>query len=204
METSLPDLLEAILDQWHIGVVVFAPDGRQLLTNAAAARIAAAQDGFSLGSRGPRAATALETRELREALRTLAEGQEDRAWLRLRRPSGARSYELALQRVKSSDTVAVIIFITESDASPAIDLPALRKLHRLTDLEARVAVCLGQGQQVRDIAPALGLSVETARWYVQQVRLKLDAATQADAVRLLIGSVTTLQHKREAPLAATN
>ena len=56
----------------------------------------------------------------------------------------------------------------------------------LTAAETRVAVLLGQGRSVRDIARELDRSENTVRWTLKRVLSKTNSARQADLVRLLM------------------
>ena len=56
----------------------------------------------------------------------------------------------------------------------------------LTPAESRVAVLLGTGRSVRDIARELGRSENTVRWTLKNVLSKTNSARQADLVRLLL------------------
>jgi DNA-binding CsgD family transcriptional regulator len=182
-----------ILDYWHVAAFVFSAAGRQVFTNRAAKRLTELADGLSLAPDGPLAATPRETRALRETMRAVAQRTSTgSAALRLARLSGARPYEVALYRIASALTPdsLVAMFVAAADSSIRIDPSVLRTLHGLTELESEVANCLVYGMHVREMAPALGLSLQTARWYVQQVRQKLDATSQNDVVRFLIRGVT--------------
>jgi DNA-binding CsgD family transcriptional regulator len=152
-------------------------------------------DGLFVARDGVSAAATNETRQLRESIRLAADGSRTGPeWIKATRPSGRRAYELIVCPVPplADSDLRVLVLVTDSDATMSLDPMALRTFHGLTDLESRVALCLVQGMHVRQLATALGLSHETARWYGQQVRQKLDAASHADVVRLLTRSVAAL------------
>jgi hypothetical protein len=51
-----------------------------------------------------------------------------------------------------------------------------------------------------DIASMLGLSPQTTRWYVQQVREKLGATSQSQVIRVLLGGLAAMRWERvDAP-----
>ncbi len=193
-----------ILDCWHVAVFVFSAAGRQLFANRAARRLSALADGLSMAPDGPLASTSRETRALRETMRAVVQRTSaGSAALRLGRPSGARPYEVALHRIASAPAhdSLVVMFVAAPDSSIRIDAGVLRTLHGLTELESEVANCLVYGMHVREMAPALGLSLQTARWYVQQVRQKLDATSQNDVVRFLIRGITGIDAFADAQSA---
>jgi DNA-binding CsgD family transcriptional regulator len=186
----------AVLDFWHIGVVAFSAAGEQLFANRAARRLMEAGDGLSLGIDGRIESNVRGTRALRELIHDLAEGtRTGPEWLRVSRPSGARPYEVALCRLRVADgsDARVAMFVAAPDTPVGVELTALRKLHGLTDLEAHVAECFVRGLPVQNIGETLGLSLQTARWYVQQVRQKIEAASQTDLLRLVLRSVTGIE-----------
>jgi DNA-binding CsgD family transcriptional regulator len=197
---------EAVLDLWPIGVIGFSGDGRQLYANQAALAVAAAADGLTLAVDGPVASVPRETKALREAIRHIGEATEAAPeWLRLTRPSGARPYEVALCRLDlRAGGAAVMMFVAEPDRPILLDPTALRRLHGLTELEVRIAECVVGGLAVPEIAARLNLTPQTTRWYVQQVRQKLEASSQSEAVRILIRGVTGLSIRPAAAIRQKN
>jgi DNA-binding CsgD family transcriptional regulator/PAS domain-containing protein len=194
--------LQSLLDCWHIGVIGLSANGFHVFTNEAARRIVAKGDGLFVAREGVSTATTHETRQVRESVRRAADGsQTGPEWIKATRPSGARAYELSVYAVPAvnGSELRVIVLVTDPEASMSLDPTALRTLHGLTELESRVAVCLAQGMHVRQLAASLGLSHETARWYGQQVRQKLDAASHADVVRLLTRSVAAIDLRTSKP-----
>jgi DNA-binding NarL/FixJ family response regulator len=59
------------------------------------------------------------------------------------------------------------------------------ELDRLSDREREVLVALAQGQQYKEIADALGISINTVRNHVKKTYEKLQVNTRLDAVRKL-------------------
>jgi DNA-binding CsgD family transcriptional regulator len=197
---------EAVLDLWPMGVIGFSSEGRQVYANQAALGIAAAGDGLVLAVDGPVAAVPRETKALREAIRHVAEAAGAAPeWLRLSRPSGARPYEVAVCRVEHGGGEALaMMFVAAPDTPIVLDPMALRRLHGLTDLEVRIAECVVRGLPVQDMASSLNLTPQTTRWYVQQVRQKLEATSQSEIVRVLVRGVTGLSVRSTAATRQKN
>jgi DNA-binding CsgD family transcriptional regulator len=197
---------EAVLDLWPIGVIGFSSDGRQVSANQAALGLAAAGDGLMLAVDGPVAAVPRETRALREAIRHAGDAAGAvPEWLRLSRPSGARPYEVAVCRVEhGSGEAMAMMFVAAPDTPIVLDPIALRRLHGLTDLEVRIAECVVRGLHVQDMASSLNLTPQTTRWYVQQVRQKLEATSQSEIVRILVRGVTGLSVRSTAAARQKN
>ena len=59
------------------------------------------------------------------------------------------------------------------------------ELDRLSDREREVLVALAQGQQYKEIADALGISINTVRKHVKKTYEKLQVNTRLGAVRKL-------------------
>lgn len=72
--------------------------------------------------------------------------------------------------------VAPSAFRVPVDPSPVADVP------ELSPREVDVLRLLADGTAVKDLAPVLGISLNTARGYVKSVRVKLGAASQLEAV----------------------
>ena len=190
-----PTWAESFLDLWHIALVGFSNAGRQVYANRAARQLASRNDGLSFAVDGPVASSVAQTRLLRELIHQLsAGGLQGPQWLRLKRTSGARSYEVALIRTPAAgrDGPVVAMLASAPDLPVACHPGALHHLHGLTELEASIAGCLVEAMPIADMAPALDLSLHTTRWYVQQVREKLDAASQGHAIRSLLRGLASV------------
>jgi DNA-binding CsgD family transcriptional regulator len=183
--------LHAVLDLWHLGVVGLAPGGRPVYANRTMERMAAARDGLGLSPAGPMGADAHATQSLREAVRRVALSTAPTTeWLRLRRRTGARPYEVALRRLETgADEPAVVMVVGDPDASFAVDIEAIQRLHGLAPLEARVAASVSEGASVAELMRRHDLSINTVRWYVQRVREKLEVERQQDMLRLIVRGV---------------
>jgi len=66
-----------------------------------------------------------------------------------------------------------------------VDPAPSKDLDRLSDRERAVLVALAEGQQYKEIADALGISINTVRNHVKHVYEKLHVNTRLDAVRKL-------------------
>jgi DNA-binding CsgD family transcriptional regulator len=96
------------------------------------------------------------------------------------------------------------MFVAAPDTPIVLDPMALRRLHGLTDLEVRIAECVVRGLRVQDMASSLNLTPQTTRWYVQQVRQKLEATSQSEIVRILVRGVTGLSVRSTAAARQKN
>lgn len=64
---------------------------------------------------------------------------------------------------------------------------ALRKVHGLTEAEARVAVQLAEGRSAAQVAEAMAVSISTIRTHIAAAMAKLDVDRQARLVALVLG-----------------
>ena len=81
--------------------------------------------------------------------------------------------------------IAAVVLIRDPDAG-RLDAEAVGDMLGLTAAESRVAVLLGRGRTVRDVARELDRSENTVRWTLKNVLSKTGSARQADLVRLLL------------------
>jgi DNA-binding CsgD family transcriptional regulator len=191
-----PGWAVSLLDLWHVGVVGFSAGGKQVYSNRAARQLASCRDGLSFAIDGPVASSVADTRSLRELVRQLADGtRPGPEWLRLSRPSGALSYEVTLCRsiAQNRDDPRVTMFVAAPDETVVCDPVVLRRLHSLTELEAGVAVSVAKAMPIPAIAAELDLSIQTARWYVQHVREKMEAASQGHLVRMMLRGLAAIE-----------
>ena len=84
-----------------------------------------------------------------------------------------------------AERLAALVLIRDPDAI-RLDPEMIGDVLGLTAAESRVAVLLGTGRSVRDIARELHRSEDTVRWTLKNVLSKTNSARQADLVRLLI------------------
>jgi DNA-binding CsgD family transcriptional regulator len=81
----------------------------------------------------------------------------------------------------------VAIFITEPDAAPTIDRPAVAEAFKLTPRETDVAVLLAGGFGPDEIAIRLKLGIGTVRHHLKRVFDKSGTHSQAALVALIRG-----------------
>jgi DNA-binding NarL/FixJ family response regulator len=66
-----------------------------------------------------------------------------------------------------------------------VDPAPAPELDRLSDRERAVLLALAEGQQYKEIADALGISINTVRNHIKRTYEKLQVNTRLDAVRKL-------------------
>ena len=79
----------------------------------------------------------------------------------------------------------VAVLVTEPDVAPPIDRPAIAETFRLTPRETDVAMRLGGGLSLPEIAAELGRGVGTVRHHLKRLFEKTHAHSQASLVALI-------------------
>ncbi len=188
--------LAGALEVVRHGIVIVAGEHLVINLNSAAERIFRAEDGLCMRS-GRIAATSTHAEEelhcaIQDALAgersTVRTGRSLTCW----RPSGKRSYVVHVLPSHRHDAdeplrqpmALVLIVDPEDEPEPAAAL--LRRLYRLTEAEAEVALHVMHGADLKQISEELSISLTTVRTHLHHVFDKTDSHRQAELVRLLL------------------
>lgn len=112
--------------------------------------------------------------------------------MRVERPSGKRAYTVLVgpmsgtYPVVSSTRAAVCVVITDPERHVTLPAKRLQEAFGLTAAEARLAVALATGQELRGAAEQFGITYGTARVCLSQIFQKTDTRRQAELMRLLL------------------
>jgi len=188
--------LVALLDRLSTALVLVDGTGRPVFANKAAERIAESGD-IELRCDGLAAATAHETRSLREAIAavsaaTATESQNvclDRAAGRLPLLATVLPFAELDVALPGCRAPRAAVFIAEPERAGAIDRQALSKLFGLTPRETDVAVLLAEGMSPERIAERLDLGRGTVGSHLKRAFDKTDTHSQA-ALAALVGRIT--------------
>jgi DNA-binding CsgD family transcriptional regulator len=195
LNDSTRELLAAV-DAIPHGVIIVGADCAVVTLNSAAEQYLRANDGLHTQSGRIAAISPLVERQLSRALHfALAGGQSGiRGGQRFTcpRPSGMRPYVIHVMPIhrRAADerpgnpSALVLIVDPERETESAATL--LRRLYGLTQGEAEVALRLGDGASLKQIADETSVSYETVRTHLQHVFEKTDTHRQAEVVRLLL------------------
>ena len=82
--------------------------------------------------------------------------------------------------------VAALVLLVEPGRHHRIDRALVATTLGLTSAESQVAVGLADGQSVRDMATATGLTEGAIYWHLKQIYQKLPISRQVDLVRLVL------------------
>ena len=188
--------LAGALEVVRRGVIIVAGEHRVINLNSAAERIVRAEDGLCMRS-GRIAATSMRAdQELRRAIHNAlaAECSTVRAGesLTCARLSGKRPYVIHVLPSHRRDVdepprqQMALVLIIDPEEEPECAIALLRRLYRLTEGEAEVALHLMHGADLKQISESLSISSATVRTHLQHVFDKTDTHRQAQLVRLLL------------------
>ena len=79
-----------------------------------------------------------------------------------------------------------LVLIIDPDDEPEPGLALVRRLYRLTEAEAQVALRVMHGANLKQVAEELSISHATVRTHLQHVFDKTGTHRQAELVRLLL------------------
>lgn len=185
--------LAATIDAKDEAMVVVDAAGAIMHRNPAAQRLADAKDGLTLGERGLGADLRSDLTALQNAIRRAAAAPEPRVggMVPIQRPSGKRAL-IAVVTPLPIDTFDLLgprprAAITIVD--PAARLPSIATdligLFGLTRREAEIAAGLAQGLSIGEVAGQIGITVITARNYLNRVLRKTEVTRQSELILLL-------------------
>lgn len=192
-----------MLDRLSSGVLLLDAFANVTFANSAAKRMLAEQDGLRLRhlSHSPGFGTLVADRaDDALALQAAVEATLSRdpyatphfsQLLTVQRLSGTGVFTLNFssltpRQVRGLSAEAAIIFLNDSQQPCRVDDTLLRQAYGLTPAEGRVANELLKVATTREVAQALGCSVNTVRTQVKQVYAKLGVASRAEFVRFMM------------------
>lgn len=183
------------LDVVRHGIIIVAREHLVINLNSAAERILRTEDGLAMRSGRIVATTMRSERELQSAIHNALDGdstvREGRSLTGIR-PSGKRPYVIHVlpshrrdrDEPPSQPMALVLVIDPEKEPEPAAML--LRRLFRLTEAEAAVALRVMHCADLKQISEELSVSLPTVRTHLQHVFDKTDTHRQAELVRLLL------------------
>jgi DNA-binding CsgD family transcriptional regulator len=188
--------LAGALEVVRHGVIIVAGEHLVINLNSAAERILRAEDGLCMGSGRIAATSTRAEQELHCALQNALADEPSTVRtghsLTCFRPSGKRPYVIHVlpSHLRNADEplrqpMALVLIIDPEDGpEPAVAL--LRRLYRLTEAEAEVALQVMHGADLKQTSEELSISYTTVRTHLQHVFDKTDTHRQAELVRLLL------------------
>jgi DNA-binding CsgD family transcriptional regulator len=185
------------LNSWELGVIVLDAQGAILLMNRSAEAIVGKKDGLTAVPAGLAASRPTEAASLTALIRATQRGKRvtpSAGVLKISRERSERPLDLLVaplslhRSVLSDRRGATVVFVSDPDAEPTTDVDLLGKLYGLTPAEARLAVLLVRGDDLKSIADHQGVSHNTARTHMKRILEKTHTRRQSELVSLVLRS----------------
>lgn len=207
LATAASQSLLAALDRLSVGVALLGATGKIIHANTRADAILGGGDGLARVPDGVRASGRDDDRRLQALIAgarqttlsgthvaTSSAAQGAGGHLSIARPSGRRAYAVMVAPVGrdvriGADLPALLLFITDPDAGPAIPTEALEQLFDFTPAEARLVRALASGVALPDFARQAGLSYNTVRTLLARAMTRSETSSQLQLVRLVLGAL---------------
>ena len=184
---ALPRWLSPLLQAMDAGMAVVDGQLHISFVDASLSRMTALADGIAAFHGGLRGARSQDTLALRAAVAQACRLGRSSA-LRLHRPSGAPSYEVAVVAIPEVAEHALLLVRDPSEVASSL-AAGLRKLYGLTRAESEVAALAARGIGMSEIARELGVGRETVRTHLKAVYRKTDTRRQSELAWLVATSV---------------
>jgi len=178
---------ESLLDRMPLAVVFVRTSGHIMYANTRACDILDAGRGLVRSASNTIGAVRDEEhRALLEAIRSVATGDAD--------PEGA----LSITALDAGDPISVIVvpagpnaqgaalFLSDPEATIAIDEARLAALYDLTRSEARILARLSAGLTLEEIAAERGQKAATVRGQLKSIFRKTGARRQSEAIKVVL------------------
>lgn len=191
-----PQPFAAAFDALEDGVALFDAERRLVFANAALRRAAAAADGLALGAAVLDVPEASDRAALARALTAALAAMEGRMGLlpaaglvALRRAPGRPPWIVRAVPVRCPPGDAgfrgAMLLICDAGRRRALPAASLARLFGLTPAQAALAAALAAGATLDQHARKRGISKETARSHLAEVRRRTGCRRQVDLVALL-------------------
>ena len=198
---ALAGAQEAALDRLAFGLLLLDGGGRVLFANRAAQATLARGDGLAERAGRLVAADARTSAALERLVREVASPDPRRpasagGVLALPRPSGRLPWRLIASPLPADLAVGlpaggparVLLVVSDPERVPTPPLEQLRHLLGLTPQEARLALLLAGGSELKDAAERLGVGYETARTHLRGALAKAGVRRQGQLVAQVVAS----------------
>lgn len=171
--------LSAATDGARMGIIIADESGTVMFTNAAAHRFMKRHGSFRIADNRLVGRSAEESAAIRESLAAVRSASA----LAIEGEDGTPC-PVAAARLDLAGRSAIALYVADPD-QPAPPPEWLQLVYNMTRREAEVSALLAEGQNVSEVACALGLSEATVKSYCKDVFAKLDVRRKPDLVRTL-------------------
>ena len=185
---------EAGMERLPVGAMLIGPGGEVVHCNARARAIFDRDDGLRIAGEQVLCKEPQIQGKLDEALAQARHARSEiEAPILVSRASGRRPYQILISRSQAEadgrEWLGALVWIHDPEDTSTQSAAALEQILGLTQTEARLTAALARGVSVRGYAEAAGVRESTARRTLKQVLAKTNARSQADLIRLVLGSI---------------
>ena len=179
-------LPKAVTDRLAVGILAVDSSKRIVFMNRVGGRLVAGGDVIVTDAAGrcrggtPQQSAALH-RCLGEVMRT-----GEPAIMVMTNAAGERRYSVLIDRGGMGHSESVLLFVRDIDRHPVPSEDVLRRLFDFSGSEAKLAHGLASGQDLKEVAETMGVTIQTARTYLKNLFGKTGTNRQAELVRVLI------------------
>lgn len=188
--------LEAALDAFGHAVFGLDHHGRVVFANGQAEKMVRSGEAIRIFDRKLSAVISEQNHNLQIAVSDVIALDTDTCspsgvHLLIDRRSGESSLRVTATPFRSqlrgtSTQLAALVFVSDAAGRPQSRAAALRALYALSPTEARVADLLLQGLEIKELANAMKITLETARFQTKRVLAKTGTRRQAELMRLML------------------
>jgi DNA-binding CsgD family transcriptional regulator len=185
-------LLRDALRGLDLGMALVDEGAQIMALNEEARALLRGGDGLLVRESRLTAIIAAEARRLEALIVAATRSTEDAAaplgggTMRISRLPPKGGLCLLVSPLRSPAAPRAIILLQEGPPRPLVDASPLARRFDLTRTEARVAVQLAHGSDLRGAAMALGVGINTVRSHLQRIFEKTGTRRQVDLVRLIL------------------
>jgi DNA-binding CsgD family transcriptional regulator len=186
------------LDRSPAAVFLLDQGKRIVLCNRAAEALQSAGDGIRFSARRITLAHKPDDGKLQSLIERASVRGASRhgGTMRAQRASGKQPFGIFVSPLTreyptlSMFRPAVCVIVTDPESRPLLPIQRLQESFALTEAEARLAVLLANGEELRRAADQLKITYGTARTRLTQIFQKTDTRRQAELVRLILIALT--------------
>jgi DNA-binding CsgD family transcriptional regulator len=197
---------KAALDAVSTPILLLGRRGTVIGVNAAAAALVSKKDGLLLTRDGISAERPSEAQALHHLLKQVTIPQPDGSWksagaLKVSRRSGAPLNVVMSAPSRKSSFIAdhrvfALMFVNDPDQRPVPAPSVLQMLFGLTPSEARVALHLAEGQDLRTACDEFSITYATGRAHLRNIFQKVGVRRQAELSSLILPLGSPLPGRR--------
>lgn len=192
--TVTSEYLSTALDNLGIGGLLVTPSGSVHILNRMAEKLLANANGLKISSNRLRATDRIDDAALQSALSaalSVDNELQDQHGLTLTREGNRHAIGVVIKSqpyrrlIASESEKCALVFVRTPESLTLSDTKLIQQMFGFTPAEARLAICLAQGQPLEEIECAINIRHNTARSHLRSMYQKTDVNSMAELIHLL-------------------